>query len=388
MRRWFRAVLLAAVVIPSPAAAQAPGSSRALANPVSTSGDAFTNISSVRELSNGQVIVSDLMEKKVQLLDLAGGTATQIGREGQGPGEYGFPGELLPLPGDTTLLVDRVNRRFLVILPNGKTGGTIPFPPGGGILDPRAVDRTGRIYFQGSLFGGGPIDPSISTPDSVPILRWDRRRNVTDTVTFLKVPSMAVRTSGGGGSSVGGAIMFRSQPFSPEDTWSAGTDGRVAVARVRDYHVDWFSPTLQRTSGPANKFAPVRVTEADKEALRKQMANGPRMMVSVGGGGGTSTRSAPPPPPPGDMGEPEYPEFKPPFPGRSTWVTPEGQVWVLRSRPASDPVPTLDVFDQRGMMVGQVKLPKDRRVVGFGNGVVYLAHTDQDDLQWLEKYRR
>jgi hypothetical protein len=88
------------------------------------------------------------------------------------------------------------------------------------------------------------------------------------------------------------------------------------------------------------------------------------------------------------MGEPEYPEFKPPFPGRSTWVTPEGQAWVLRSRPASDPVPTLDVFDQRGMMVGQVKLPKDRRVVGFGNGVVYLAHTDQDDLQWLEKYRR
>lgn len=387
MRRWIRAVLVAAAALPSPAAAQAPGSSRTLANPVSTSGDAFTNISSVRELSNGKVIVSDLMEKKVQLIDLAAGTATQIGREGQGPGEYGFPGELLPLPGDTTLLVDRVNRRFLVILPNGKTGETIPFPPGGGIMDPRAVDRNGRIYFQGSLFGGGMPNPSESTPDSVPIVRWDRRRNVTDTVTFLKVPSMSVRTSGGGGSSAGGAIMFRSQPFSPEDSWSAGADGRVAVARVRDYHVDWISPTLQRRAGPANKFTPVRVTEADKEALRRTMANSPRMMVSVGGGGGTSNRSAPPPPPPGAMDEPAYPEFKPAFPGRSTWVTPEGQVWQLRSRSASDPVPTVDVFDQRGVMVGQVKLPKDRRVVGFGKGAVYLAHTDSDDLQWLEKYR-
>lgn len=388
MRRWIRAVLAAAAVVPSQALAQALGSSRALANPVSTSADAFTTIGSVRELSNGKVLVSDLMDKKVQLIDLAAGTATQVGREGQGPGEYGFPGELLPLPGDTTLLVDRVNRRFLVILPNGKPGETIPFPPGGGISDPRGIDRMGRIYFQGSLLGGG-INPGGPTPDSVPITRWDRRRNVTDTVTFLKVASISISTSGGTGSSSGRAINFRAQPFSPEDSWGVAADGRVAVARVRDYHVDWFSPTRQRTGGPANKFTPVRVTEADKEALRKQMANGPRMMIAVdgGGSGGTSTRSAAPPPPNGSE-EPQYPEFKPPFPARSTWVTPEGQVWVLRSRSATDPIPTLDVFDQRGVMVGQVKLPAARRVVGFGNGVVYLAHTDSDDLQWLEKYRR
>lgn len=376
-------VVVGAWLVPSVGHAQtAP--SRTLTAAVNTSADAFTNISSVRELSNGKVLVSDLVDKSVHLVDLAAGTSVQVGREGQGPGEYGFPGELLPLSGDTTLLVDRINRRFLVILPNGKTGANIPFPAGGLVSDPRGIDRLGRIYFQGSLLGGN-FTPGQASPDTIPIARWDRRRNVTDTVTYIKVPSVNMSTSGGAGG--GRAIMFRAQPFSPEDSWGVAPDGSVAVARVRDYHIDWFSPTLQRSAGPVNKVPPVRVTDADKEALRRAMANGPRMMVAVGGGG-TSSRAAPSPPTAPSGGEPEYPEFKPPFLPRSVWVTSEGMVWVLRSRAASDPIPLIDVFDQRGNLVSQVKLPADRRVVGFGNGVVYLVHADSDDLQWLEKYRR
>ena len=42
------------------------------------------------------------------------------------------------------------------------------------------------------------------------------------------------------------------------------------------------------------------------------------------------------------MPEPEYPEFKPPFPGRSAWIAPDGNLWLLRSRLGGDPVPTLD----------------------------------------------
>jgi hypothetical protein len=51
-----------------------------------------------------------------------------------------------------------------------------------------------------------------------------------------------------------------------------------------------------------------------------------------------------------------------------------------------DPVPTLDVFDRRGTLIGKVTLPKDRRIVGFGANSVYMARTDSDDMQWLERY--
>jgi hypothetical protein len=47
----------------------------------------------------------------------------------------------------------------------------------------------------------------------------------------------------------------------------------------------------------------------------------------------------------------------------------------------------IDVFDGSAKKTGEVLLPVGCRVVGFGRGTVYLARTDQDDLQWLERYR-
>ena len=141
-----RTLFLALVGTPATVLAQVSVPIHALSAPVSTSADAFTNISSVRELSNGKVIVSDLVDKSEHLLDLGAGTSAQIGREGGGPGEYGFPGELLPLPGDTTLLVDRVNRRFLTILPNGAFRFAFTNLPGSGAVF--TVIATTNLYTE------------------------------------------------------------------------------------------------------------------------------------------------------------------------------------------------------------------------------------------------
>ena len=371
------AVGLGTVLVSSPLSAQAQRSGNVVfSNTSAESADGFTMIGGVRELSNGKVLVSDPMERTVQLIDLEAGTSVKVGREGQGPGEYAFPGELLQLPGDTTLLVDRMNRRFLIILPNGKPGESVAYPADLGLgVDPRFVDGAGRIYFQGSALPGR-LEGDITTADSVPLLRWDRKSRM-DTVAFLKIPVMNMNTSGSG--SVGRVMIMRPQPFSPEDAWAVARDGRLAIARVSDFHIDWFNAAKQRTSGPANRFERLRVNEADKEAQRRAMRN-PRVFVGGGPGGGRAA------PPPVDMPEPEYPEFKPPFPGRSAWVAPDGNLWLLRSRMGGDPVPTLDIFDGRGTLVGKITIPKDRRIVGFGRNSVYMAKTDSDDLQWLERY--
>jgi hypothetical protein len=381
MRVWSLAMAggLSMLTVSAHLSAQQAAANTVFTQPAAESADGFTMIGGIRELSNGKVLVADPMERSVQLLDLAAGTAVPVGREGQGPGEYAFPGDLLPLPGDTTLLVDRMNRRFLIILPTGKTGESVAYPADLGLgVDPRGVDAAGRIYFQGSIIpAGGRLEGNLNTPDSVPLFRWDRKARL-DTVAFLKVPSMNLHTSGGGSGTR--MVMMRPQPFTPEDAWAVGRDGRLAVARVADFHIDWFSPTKQKTAGPANRFTRLRVNEADKEAQRRAMRN-PRVFVSGGPGG----RSAPTPPP-ADMPEPEYPEFKPPFPGRSAWVAPDGNLWLLRSRLGGDPIPTLDVFNGQGTLVGKVTLPRDRRVVGFGRNSVYMAKLDSDDMQWLERY--
>jgi hypothetical protein len=321
----------------------------------------------------------------VTLADFRSGTATAIGREGQGPREFAFPTGLVPLPGDTTLLVDPGQRRFLTIAPDGKPVGTVPFPEGlNGIVTVRGADRQGRIYIQGSLFGGTPglggPDGDGALPDSVALLRWTPGRAGFDTLGRVKVPSIARAVSGGSNAR---AVVMRQQPFSPSDEWSVAPDGRVAVARAGTYRVEWLGRPA--VSGPAVSYARVPVTQADKDAVNRQGrdARG-RFSVQVGGGGGRGA-SAPPPP---QLPEPDWPEFKPAFVGAGARMAPNGEFWVQRSQPAGA-APLYDVFDGQGRLARQVRLAKDTRVVGFGATSVYVARTDNDDeLQYLQRFRR
>jgi hypothetical protein len=110
-------------------------------------------------------------------------------------------------------------------------------------------------------------------------------------------------------------------------------------------------------------------------------------MVAFGGPGG---RNAPAPRvAPQDASEIEWPETLPPFSGNdAVQMTPEGQVWVQRVKSANDKTPSYDVFDGTGKLVGAVTLRPKSRVAGFGKGTVYVVRTDDDDLQYLERYRR
>lgn len=373
------------LIATSPLFAQQPAM-RTLTTPEAEFKESFDAVSALRELPRGRVLLTDLGPKTVILADFASGQQTTVGRNGQGPGEYQFPGGLLALPGDTTLLVDQVSRRFLRIGPDGAIGKTLPFPDGlSGMPEPRGADAQGRIYFQSSLFQGGPGNleaPEI--PDSVPLVRWDRALNRIDTVTRVKIPSIKMQVSG---TSNARAVMIRPQPYAAADEWAVATDGRVGVARVGDYHVEWIGPSAAR-GGPV-RYDPVRVTDADKQAYMKAMQNNRNRIVVNQGGPGRGAQELRPPEP--EASEFDWPVTKPPFRSggqRGAFITPEGQLWVARSTSARDSTPVFDVFDARGALTTRVSLPLGRRVVGMGQGVVYAVRTDEDGLQWLERYRR
>jgi hypothetical protein len=83
-----------------------------------------------------------------------------------------------------------------------------------------------------------------------------------------------------------------------------------------------------------------------------------------------------------------WPETMPAFTGpRSVLATPAGELWVRRAQPAKADGALYDVFDARGQLVRQVALTGRRSVLGFGPGVVFVARTDEDDLQWIERYK-
>ena len=78
----------------------------------------FSQIRGVRELRDGRLLVTDWTDEVLLVVDLRTGGVRQLGRKGSGPTEYRLPAALLPLPGDSTLLVDQGNERLAVIGPD------------------------------------------------------------------------------------------------------------------------------------------------------------------------------------------------------------------------------------------------------------------------------
>ena len=348
-----------------------------LANPTAEFPEPFSSIAGMRELSDGRVVVSDRLEKAVRILDFGSGSLREVGRVGSGPGEYQMPGTLLPLAADSTLLVDFGNLRVIVIGPDGRIHGSTSMQhETGRFINPQGSDAEGRIYFDDLGSYSGPPDV---LPDSAAILRWDLVADRFDTVGFMPRPEVRMMSAGGGGGRYG---VGRMNPLEARDAWSVAPDGSLAIARSDPFHVEWRMPDGRAARGPEVTYEPVPVTDEDKEEFANRSTMG-GMYTSGGEGGGSRYIRLPSP----DAYEMVWPEVKPPFTRDGVRVTPEGEMWVRRYVTHGAPQ-VHDVFDGAGRRIKQVELPAGRRLVGFGDGVLYLVRVDEDDLQWVEQYPR
>lgn len=346
----------------------------------------FSSITGLRELPDGRVLITDGIDETLLRLDLKAGKADTIGRTGQGPGEYKTPDLLFPAPGGGTLLVDLGNVRlsfFDAALKYRESSPIQQGDPGRGMtmVVPQAVDDQGRIYFQGIMRG-----PGEARGDSGVVLRYDRVKKVIDTVAQVRLGAVKVSSSGGPNNR---SMSMSPVPLSPDDQWGVASDGRIAVARMADYHLEWLLPGGTRTKGPANAWKPVPIRDADKKEWVGDMANGLSIMV-MNDNGRMSVRMGRGGPAREDREQEkriaslEWPASKPAF--RSVKVAPNGEAWVERYVAAGAPR-EYDIFGGDGVLKRRVILPAGRRLAGFGKGVVYLREVTEDELQYLERYR-
>jgi hypothetical protein len=417
-----------------------PAQPRTLGAPDATYAEPFSQlgIGGIRELTNGRVIVTDPRDKVLQQIDFRTGTSVTIGREGSGPAEFGMPMRLFNAPSDTTLLFDPLNSRFLVIDPAAKPVNTfrieterpaqtansdtrardLPAPgaarpgaqggPPGGARPPagggqritmggmgflaRTSDAMGRLYAETPGFTMGPEGPTTS--DTAAVLRYDRITGALDTMTWVKLQANNAQVS----SARGGGMNFRignANPLAPRDEWTVFPDGKIAVVRAADYHVDWIMPNKSVVRSAAIRYTPIRMTDADKaeeEALRERARqNQMSVSVSIGGAGGAQRSAQMGPGANAPPLEPltDWPDLKPPFrPGMaSVQARPNGELWVRRTERAGAKGTLYDVLNAQGVVTHQVRIPEGWTLVGFGNGTVYTTKLDEDDLVYLQRHR-
>lgn len=353
-------MLAAALLLMSANAARAQNALRFdFSRPQWTSVESFGELFSVRELPTGAVIATDTRETTVYLIDQSGKRTTAIGQKGDGPAEYRYPFRLLPLPGDTTMLIDRDTRKFLLIDGRGKIVETHAFPPliGEGVEFIRAADASGQLYFRGAA-----VVDERSKVKSASIIRWKRGSSRLDTITSVVLqssPKVAIpkKLLPKGAKDFVGEANVR---FAPVDDWAVAASGRIAMIHATPYRVDWVETNKSVKRGAALSYKPVPVTEQDKKRYEPK---GPPYVR-------------------------RYADVKSPFLADYTVMDAEEHVWLPRNEPAGSATRRWDVFDRNGRYVVSVPLTRDRTVIAVTARSAFVVRVDDDGLYWLERYAR
>jgi hypothetical protein len=260
---------------------------------LATSTVLFNAITSVRPLSDGRVLVNDGTGHRLVLLDAGLTTPTIVMDSVQGRTDsYGTAATtLLAHLADSSMIVDRSSKTFVVIDPAGHIARTMSLPP----------PSSSYLFLSSpSLYGAPGVSAALGIVYESPILQHYPRRppGSPDTSVFAndtsgvfafnlanrRVDTLARFSNGGGrwetlhasglpiplpaadATSSSRLIQFR---FS--DQWALRSDGSVAVVRSRDYRLDMVGPDRNTTVGPRIAHEWIRNTDADKVRMVDSM---------------------------------------------------------------------------------------------------------------------
>jgi hypothetical protein len=344
----------------------------------------FTVLGSIRELSDGRVLVSDEKDKRLVVADLKANTVAPIGRLGDGPGEYRQPGQLYAFGGDTTVVPERFLRRWM-LLDGARHVSTIG-------PDALAASKTSLLIYGSDSHGSVvALDYPLQVPgmwvdpDSVFVTRYERGRGRVDTLARAATTranagvagaTIAEAVGGRGGSAAGkGRYMVGVQT---PDQVAMFADGWIAIAHARPYHVDWCAPApaIRCTVGAAIVAKNPPMTEREKSAYLAWIAKTtkwpPTSNVDETGG---------------------WPDIVPPFvmpqrrlDGRGVFAASDGRLVIERFPSADEPATQYDIIDRRGVRTERMALRWNQRIVGFGAASVYVAVVDGDGIERLERH--
>lgn len=336
-----------------------------LAPPSATLDEEFTRISSVRELGDGRVLVTDAGDNRLVIADLRRGTVTALGAVGSGPGEYRAASRLVALPGDSTLLVDFENRRWL-ILALDRIVTTLPasdssiLAAGMNVVGHDARGRTVSVRTFGRAPAGAARQHSV-----LRVLAVDRRTARVDTLAGMRGPEFVVRVEGPPERQTVNATQVM---LSVPEQAIAFSDGWVAVARQDPYRVDWYPPRAPMIPGaplPASR-TPVSATEREAWRARTERQNG---------------RAFPAP-----LESLAWASEIAPFRSDALQATPDGSLLIAKELWSGSRGTEYDLVDRRGRLTRRILLPENERVVGFGRGAVYVVSTDTDGIERLRRH--
>ena len=325
------------------------------------------SVTDVAPLSDGRVAVLSSREKRVFLFEPSGEFARSIGREGRGPGEFGYPEHLQILPGDTLVVWDYMFGPVTYFNPAGEVLRSWRVDVGAVVAavrkpNQRSPERVHLPMSDGSYIGQVVLLPvgSIPPPD-VP----------------YRVPVEFVRIdSAYGVYSLGrweqdehlySPGVHPELPFAFDVQLAAGDDPLVVYISSSDrYEVHQFTGTGALVRIVRRTAAPIPITTADVEEWKDRVA------PSADWDAWDQVVAALPPR-----------DFRPPVVG--LLVDSEGYLWVQdRADPGNS---VWSVFDRQGRWQGTLEVPLERLEWVGPELILGVRRDPATGLEGVEGYR-
>ena len=370
-------IVLATVVCPAVSLAQAP---KRVALPPHDARfeQPFGRVTGVRELSDGRIIVGDPNDLGLVVADFRSQTTKPISRKGAGPNEYGMVARLFPIGGDSTLMPDIMQRRYLV-LDGDRVVITVP-PDNPTVKATQGIflgaDAAGHVIRE--TYDQSPAGESVSgAADSSYLVRYHRSTAHVDTVaTLMRRPMVTIRETNAKGENT--FVGMRALRLRVGEQYIVHPDGWIAIVRINPFRVDWRSPDGRWTLGAPLPVPVIRMTAREKQAS----------LARTAASQATNRSSGPPPQLPQQMRTPDddWPDVMPPYLQGEITFSPDGDVIFRRQPSAEYPGVAYYVVDRRGRLLGIIDLKANERIISAGARSLYVVESDSDDLQYIRRH--
>ena len=210
--------------------------------------------------SDGHLYVSDASAHSIVVFDTAGARIRDIGRQGQGPGEFSGLVKIGIGVGDTVRAIDYGEWRLSTFKALGELISTNPFPPPAelGQIPELTLDADGRLFnlsYQGfaeSLMEAIEGRSSVRARGQVALTRWSADNG--DWIVLAQVPGIEVFFQNG----------LSDAPFARRPLWAPGGRGGVWYADSGEYTLTRFAASGDVSCVVEVEYAPPAVSAEDR----------------------------------------------------------------------------------------------------------------------------
>ena len=328
----------------------------------------FESPSTVSCDPEGNIYVVDSGAKNVKKFDAQGKFLKTIGREGQGPGEFGGL-YYSTFAKDRLILWDSGNRWLCAFTPDGDFIKSTNISYEEGFVRKLRGFPTGEIVVEKEkTYRNEPDKPQTCTIDLYsPDLKFVR--TIYKRELWRK---KYVRTKEYGIST----LYF---PYSADVRWDVMPDGAIIIGFSADYELEIYDRSGKKISTITHAYEPFKVTEKDKKdyfdsiefyRMGERLKEVPEYITKYT----------------------EFPKNKPVY--KNILADSEGNIWVVLNMEQQDEKGrVLDVFDPAGKFISRVLIegdaafPDNRNAYIVHNGTFLLIETGDDDLYRVIRYK-